>query len=275
MEKKTNKSKHNQPDIQQPKMFQPTSEVGRNYIHGYAKCIRNTNLSTVDLFSDVTIIDDNIIYPVPIIWGTQEKAVIYTFGEQFVSNPDRQENGLVDRIRLPIIALSGGDIQFDQSRYTFHEARRRGGPTGKGIYNQEKKPFDTVYRFSKGIPVNISYTLTIWAKYYEHLMQMVEQILLKFSPIAYIKPEGIPWETIIKLENSSSNVNDDVGDRQERILKYVFSLTAESYIIQPVKRDKTVLSIKQKYVVLGDLTPSGEIENITEEVEDGEIPNKN
>jgi len=272
IDKKINRSGSNNPEVQTPRQYQPTSKVGRNYIFGYSKCIRNTNKSVMDLFSDITIIHEETIYPVPIIWGTQEKAVIYAFGEQFAANPDRKETGLVDRIRLPMIALTGGDIGLAEDRYIYHQARRRGGTSGKGFYGQEKRPYDVVYRFSKGIPVDMSFTLTLWAKYYEHLMQMVEQIFQKFSPIAYIKAEGIPWETPVKITGSSNNVNEDIGDRQVRILKYAFNLTAESHVTQPTRRDKTALKVTQKYVLMGDLVPDNEVETLVDEVEEGETP---
>ena len=264
-----NKSVSDNPEIQTPRQYQPTSEVGRQYIFGYSKSIRNTNRAVLDLFSDVTILneDDNKIYPIPIIWGTQEKAVIYAFGEQFINNPDRRDAGLVDRIKLPMMALMGGDIPLAAGRYVYHEAKR------KVSYGQERKPFDVVYRISKGIPVDMSFTLTLWAKYYEHLMQMVEQIIQKFSPIAYINPEGIPWETPVKMTGSSNNVGSDVGDRQVRILKYVFNFIAESHIVQPIRRDKTIHKITQRYVLMGDLAPSNsEIETVTEEIKEGEEP---
>ncbi len=272
IDKKINRSKSDNPEEQTPRQYQPTSKVGRNYIFGYSKCIRNSNKAMMDLFSDITIMHEETIYPVPIIWGTQEKAVIYAFGEQFAANPDRQEDGLVDRIRLPMIALTGGDIGLAEDRYIYHGARRKGGNLGQGSYGQEKKPYDVIYRFSKGIPVDMTFTLTLWAKFYENLMQMVEQIFQKFSTIAYIKAEGIPWETPVKITGSSNNVNDDVGDRQVRVLKYVFNLTAESHITQPIKRDKTALEITQKYVILGDLVPDNEIETLVNKVKEGETP---
>jgi hypothetical protein len=52
----------------------------------------------------------------------------------------------------------------------------------------------------------------------------------------------------------------------------LFNLSAESHIQQPIKRDKTVLKIVEKYVVEGDLSPSAEIDTIIEEVEEGETP---
>jgi len=272
MDERPSKSHGDNPEMQTPKMFQPASGVGRQYIFGYSKCIRNANLAMMDLFSDILVVnDDQQAYQIPIIFGSQERAIIYAFGEQFVSNPDRQDKGLIDRVRIPMMALKPGDINFNQDRYVYHEARRRGN-LEQGVYGQEKRPFDVIYQFSKGIPIDIDYTLMVWTKYYEHMMQIVEQILQKFSPIAYIKVEGIPWETAVRLEGSSNNMNDDVEDKQVRILKYNFTLKAESHISQPIKRDKTALKITQKHVILGDLERSSEIETIIEEAGENETP---
>ncbi len=263
----TDKSFANNPEIQKPRIYTPKSNVSRHYIYGYSKCIRNTNKAMMDLFSDTTIIDNDIIYPVPIIFGSHERAAIYVFGEQFVKNPDRQEAGLVDRIILPVMALNPGDISLDENRYIYHKADIQ------RAYGNEKRNFDVVYRFAKGIPVNFNYTLNLWSKYYEHLMQMVEQVMQKFSLVSYITIEGIPWETPVKLTGSTNNINMEVEDSQVRILKYSFSIVAEGHITQPIRRDKSVLQITKKYVILGDLMPSDTIDEQTQEVKEGETPN--
>lgn len=267
--KKISGSRQDNPEEQKPRQYQPSdSSGGDHYIHGYTRCLRNTNLAVVDLFSDLTILneDDNTLYPVPIVWGTQEKAAIVAFGEQFVANPDRRDTGLVDRIILPITSLQPGDISFDENRYIYHAARR------KVAYSQEKRPFDTVYKMSKGIPVNCSYNLHIWTKYYEHMMQLVEQIMQKFSPISYIKIDGVPWESPVSVTGSASNITEDVGDRAERILRYVFNLNVESHIMQPIRRDKTTLKLTQKYVVLGDLMPNNVVSTVEDEVSSDDVP---
>ncbi|GAG77359.1 unnamed protein product, partial [marine sediment metagenome] len=115
-------------------------------------------------------------------------------------------------------------------------------------------------------------TLNVWAKYYENLMQIVEQVIQKFSTIAYIKAEGIPWETPIKMTGSNNNVSDDVGDRGVRLLRYSFGIMAESHVTQPIRRDKTALKITEKYTIMGDLTPGGEIDTLITEAEEGDTP---
>ncbi len=271
-----NLSRAANPEVQRPRMYQPTSDVGRRYIFSYARGIRNTDRAVTDLFSDVAILNDKDgkIYPTPIIWGTAEKAALYVFGEQFVNNERRKEQGLVDRIILPIISLHGTGMEFDNTRYVYHEALRN--PTneieGMPAYRQEKKPYDTKMRMSKGIPINRSYALNIWTKYNEELSQILEQIYLKFSPIAYISVEGVPWETPVKIEGSANNISEDVADQQVRIFKYSFNLIAETHIAQPIRRDKTVLNITQKFVVADDLYPSEEAETLITQAQEGDTP---
>lgn len=265
-----NRSRSDNPEVQEPKILPNTIDgVSRNYIFGYAKSIRNTNQAMLDLFNDVNVLNtEEEAFKVPIIFGSQEKAIMYVFGDQAQNADNRMDDGYFNRIKLPVLGLQQTAINHDQSRFIHHEARR---PIA---YGAEKRPYDVMYRISKGVPVNLDYQLNLWSKYHEQLMQMVEQIFQKFSPMAYINVEGILWETPVKITGTGSNVDSDVEDRRYRILKYSFGLQVEGHIAQPIRRDKTVLSIKQKYALMGDLIKSAEIDTFTEEPGENEKPNK-
>lgn len=260
-------SKQINPEVQTPRMFQPQSEVGRRYVFGYARSIRNTDQAVQDLFEGISVLQEDQLYPVPLIRGEMEKAIAYAFGEQFASAPDRAEAGLVDRVVLPLMSLRPGDVNFAPERFIHHAALRFGGPPVRDIpaYGEETRPYDVAFRYSKGIPIDRTYTLTVWTKYEEDMSQILEQILLKFSPIAYIDVEGVPWETPVKITGSANNSNSEVEDHQVRILKYVFNLTAESHIAQPVRRDKTVLKIIQKTALSDENGASQELEETVQE----------
>jgi len=48
---------------------------------------------------------------------------------------------------------------------------------------------------------------------------------------------------------------------------------AESHIIQPIRRDKSVLKVSQKFVLMGDLASANEeIETFTEEAQERDEP---
>jgi hypothetical protein len=195
----------------------------------------------MDLFKDLIVIDeDGKAHKVPIIWGTQEKAVA-----AIIQDNVRKDNSLVvDRIRLPILAINSLDYQFNQSRYVYHQAvdYLRGLDGKPSFTTNEKYERDTIFGVAKGIPIDISYSLYAWTLYIEDMNQILEQIILKFSPVAYIKVRGVTWEVQVKLDSISNNIETEPGDQAIRVVKFQFNLTAESYIPQPIVKKKAVLT---------------------------------
>ena len=214
-----------------------------NTIYRYTKALRGSDEAVLDLFKNIVVLDeDGKAHPVPIIWGTQEKAVAAMLQDNV-----RKDNSLVvDRIRLPIMAIHSQDYQFNQSRYIYHNAidyhRRSDGKPG--LTNNERYERDTIFGMSRGIPIDISYSLYAWTMYIEDMNQILEQIILKFSPVAYIKVRGVTWETQVKLDSIANNLEIEPGDQAVRVVKFQFNLTAESYIPQPIVRKKSILSTK-------------------------------
>jgi hypothetical protein len=199
----------------------------------------------LDLFNNIAVIDEQgKAHKVPIIWGTQERAVAWILQE----NTKKDESLVVDRIRLPAMAIYGSGVEFDQTRYTYHRAidyLRDLRPDKKpGFTIKEKYERDTVFGISRGIPVNKSYSLLLWTMYTEDMDQILEQIFLKFSPVAYIKVRGVHWETTVNLESVANNVDYEPGDQNQRIIKYELNLMAKTYIPQPITRKKSVLRTK-------------------------------
>jgi len=221
----------------------------RRLIHGYMKSLRGCDKAVKNLFEDIVIIKpDETVESVPLIWGSQEKALIAAFG----NNIRRDGSGEIDRVTLPLMGIVALDPTFSAERYTYHKAVDwfRYAETG-GLFGQEKVQKDVRFAKMRGIPIDRMYTLRVWTKYWEDMHQIIEQIFLKFSPIAYIQVEGIDWETIVKLESVANNVDMDVGDASVRIMKYEVGVTAETYIHQPIVRNKTVLQIRNKFQVPG------------------------
>ena len=122
----------------------------------------------------------------------------------------------------------------------------------------ERYEKDTVFGVTRGIPVDIGYTLYAWTLYEEDMNQILTQLLTKFSPIAYIRVKGISWEIGVKLNSISNNVNFEPGDKAVRVFKYQFSITAESFIAQPIVRNKSILKTRIEF------TNTTDEENIAE-----------
>lgn len=218
----------------------------RQVINRYPSAIRGCDQGMLDLFKNVVVLDeDGKAWPVPIIFGTQEKAVAV-----ILQNNVRKTNiPVVDRPMLPALALAQNGIEYSKDRYIYHKAKMLfRDATGKpGNYASEKYQRDTVFGIAAGIPIDISYTLYAWTRYIEDMNQILEQIIPKFSLLAYINIQNIPWEIGVSLDSMSNNIEMEPGDKSVRVVKYQFNFTAQSYIPQPITRNKSVLEIKTDY----------------------------
>ena len=242
-----NGTENNCDDLQTGQIVNDLETPNRNTIYRYAKSLRGTDEAVMDMFRDIVVLDeDGKAIPVPIIWGSAERAVLAIVQE----NVRKDDTLVVDRLRLPMMAIVSRDYSFNQNRYTYHQAidwlRDK---TGKpGFYESEKFKRDTVFGVTRGIPIDVSYQLTFWTMYLEDANQILEQIVTKFSPIAYIKVRGVSWETILKLDSIANNLEIDVGDAALRIIKFQVNMTAETYVAQPIVRKKAVLETRIEVV---------------------------
>ncbi len=217
----------------------------RNTIYRYSKGIRGCDEAVMDLFRNIVVLDeDGKAWPVPIIWATQERAVTMILQDNV-----RKDNSLVvDRIKLPHMAIYQTDLQFNQDRYIYHKATDwlRGFRDDRkpGFTQNEKFERDTVFGIARGITVDVSYLMTAWTLYSEDMNQIREQILLKFSPVAYIRVRGVQWENIVSFDSEANNIEIEPGDQVLRVIKYQFNFTAKTFIPQPITRRKAVLKTK-------------------------------
>lgn len=263
--KKTgNGSQNNCDPMQTGQIVNDLNPPNRNTIYRYSKSIRGCDEAVMDLFRNIVIIDeDGKALPVPIIWATQERAVAAVVQD----NVRKDDTLVVDRIKLPMLAISSTEFSFNQDRYTYHQAVNfLKDATGKpAFYTSEKYDRDTVFGFARGIPVDVGYTLYAWTMQLEDMNQVLEQIVTKFSPVAYIKVRGINWEVPVKLTSIANNLETEPGDQALRVIKFQFGLTAETYVAQPIRREKTVLSTR---VEIGDAAADENITEIIARIED-------
>jgi hypothetical protein len=237
----------NSDPMQKGKILNDPDANNRAVLYRYSRGLRGSDEAMLDLFRNVIVIDeDGKAWPVPIMLGPPEKAVAAMIQE----NVRKDETLVVNRIRLPMMAMTQTNIEYDINRYTYHKALNyfldeEGKPS---ITQSERYKKDTIFGFARGIPVNMGYTVTAWTLYREDMNQIVEQIMTKFSQVAYIRVTGVPWEVIVKLDSVANNLNNEPGDQQIRVIKYEFNMTAQTYIPQPIERKKAVLSAKVDFV---------------------------
>lgn len=222
------------------------NQPNRNYIYRYAKSIRGTDEAIKDLFSDIIIESPSgKPFRVPIVMAPQEKAVAIILNE----NVRKDNSTVVDRIKLPIMSIYQTGMTANMSRYTYHKAidyMRDLRPDRKpGFAIKEKYERDTIFGVTRGLPVDVSYSLVAWTMYLEDMNQIIEQILPKILPMGYIRVRGLNWEIPVTLDGIGNNNEIEPGDQNIRVIKFQFDMTAQTYIAQPITRNKAVLKIRQ------------------------------
>ncbi len=226
--------------MQTGQIVNDVNNPNRDVIYRYGKGIRGCDEAVLDLFRNIVVLDnDGKAHPVPVIWGTQERAVAAIIQENV-----HQDSDLIDRIKLPALAISSTGHTFQPNRYLYHgivNYIRDFIPDGLPEFMREKREPGTLFGLARGIPVDISYTMYAWTLYLEDMNQILEQIITKFSPIAYIRVRGIRWEIGVKLDSIANNLDLEPGDKNLRVIKFQFNMTAETFIPQPIVRKKTVL----------------------------------
>lgn len=228
--------------IQTGQIINDLDTPNREVVYRYARGIRANDEAMLDTFRNIKVIDEQgQEHTVPIIWASQEKAV-----DMILQDNVRKDNSLVvDRIRLPIMAIWNNGMTPDMTRFTYQRAYsllpcpgEDGTPGCPGFTQQEKYKRDTFFGVTRGWPVNINYTLYIWTLYEEDMNQILEQCFLKFSSVAYLQVKGVYWEVIVTLDSTANNMDLEPGDAKIRVLKYQLNMTAKSYIPQPIYRFK-------------------------------------
>lgn len=244
--------------IQSGSIMLDPANPNRQYIPRYSKAIDGCDEAMKDLFSNLIVLDDDgRPHPIPIIWASQERAIAW-----IVQDNARKDKSLVlDRIRLPMLSIWGGEFSMDPARYTYHMARyipRDANGKPSAVINEGRHAKDTVFGFTRGLPVNRTFTLYAWTSFQADMNQIIEQVVKRSFPETNIRIRGVTWESTVKLESMSNNLNIEVGDKAKRVLKFQFNLSVQTYIPQDIARYKAVLQTSV------DMFNSSELDEITE-----------
>lgn len=243
-----------------------SQDPNRNVIYRYSKAQRGCDEAMRDLFSNIVVIDEfGVAHPVPIKNVNQERAVSAIIQD----NLRKDGSAVVDRLTLPMMCIFASSFSPNWSRYTYHGVldrgiRKREDRKPGFLWTKEKYERDTVFGVARGFPLDIGYTLTIWTYFVEDMNQILEQIYTKFSQLAYIRIQGVHWETIVRLDSISNNITTEPGNTANRIVKFEIGMTAETYIPQPIYRDKAVLKTR---VEISDSVDENEIKKIIDRLE--------
>ena len=256
----------------------PPLPPDKSVIYRYAQGFRSVDEAVKKLFENVVVYDEQgKVFRVPIMWGSQERAVAAILQK----NVRKDNTGVVDRVVLPFMSVYTSSYAFPRERFisemaidyfrgTRHYDKRGnllGNVAGSPSFTHQERcsPYDTILGVTRGIPIDLGYTLTIWTKFWQDMNQIINQVATKFNPLAYIRVQGVTlWESTVRIDSVSNNLDTEPGDMNNRVFKFQFSLTAESYVPQPIIRRKAVLKTRTEIV---DSTHDLDIANVIARIE--------
>lgn len=187
--------------------------------------------SVINRFSQYSVInDEEQVVSIKCIFANPERAIAKL----------TQETNLI----LPIISISQPRSKRDLKRQ-----RYKPGVVFSKYWDDKKQRAIRVVSLVD-TPIEVEYELTVWSKYKNDLDQITEQIHTDFNPDMEITTIH---SNIIKLFLIEENSDSDVvlADREDRLLKRTFSITANTYVPSP------------KFL----MTSTGKIEEFNYEVE--------
>lgn len=212
--------------------------------------------------------DDNgngVLYSVPIMYGP--KSHFY----------HRLEDGLENTVSLPTprIGFAITSMGYDSTR---------------GVNRLNQHRFDTVEQTPTGdrirkralsqVPWFFNFSLSIYSKYMEDTVQIMEQFLPYFSPTVNLKILEIPeldlWSDIqISLENQppfNDSFEDGFSKRRNIITDFDFKVSG--WLYPPVREQKVITKVIAD--IDNPLTDYRyDLETITVQAAPGETENKN
>jgi hypothetical protein len=169
--------------------------------------------SMITYFSQFAIIDDkDEVIPVKCIHANPERAIAKL----------TQDQNLI----LPIISIH-------QPKSLRQKDRQKYKPmiVAESIWDEKKQKALRLVSLVP-TPIEIEYQINIWCKYKNDLDQLTEQIQYAFNPdIEITTDQANNIKLYIKEESSDSDFV--LNDREDRLLKRSFSITANTYIPSP------------------------------------------
>ena len=221
--------------------------------HIVGNSLKVTTMAFSQLFRDMYVYnyDDTTGKPlirIPVNVGLDTKESIYTYLKMGGSHKKiDQKDTLLPRIGIQISSMTP-----DMSRQsgkgqtrTLYKSLSNNDQIGNRMVDKLKKDIQPV-------PLNITYTVSIWCKYIDHWAQIQENILPFFDPYCTVgvreRDLGIEREIPVKLESVTPNMSFEVGNNSnQRLIRSEMEFTCETVIYKHMS-EKLEGIINQVYV---------------------------
>jgi len=141
--------------------------------------------------------------------------------ERAIAKLNQQQNIILPTTTVAQTSIEEADNRRRVKPMLIHEV----------YWDEIKQRAERIIRFVDR-PVNLIYTLNIWAKYLEDMDQLAEQVRLIFNPtLAVETPYAL--HTPAFIVNESDNSSMVLADREDRIVRRAFTIRVETYIKNP------------------------------------------
>lgn len=235
-----------------------------NQEYFYYNSVRNQIIVFMSLFKSMKVIDerdtmddtltDSVETKINIVYSPKERKLIEQTYESLI--PDSMYD-----TKVPIFSVSIASIAYDPARALNFFRKRRIKQNSKQY--QDRMP----------IPYDIGMTLSILAKYEEHIHMITENIVPYMAPyiIVRIKEninhlENIPRELRIDFDG---NINRDISitwaDTERRVIKTDLGFVIKGWIYKPLREAQgPILHIPISFFKTADFSTDMELQDYTE-----------
>jgi len=183
---------------------------------------------------------------VPIVYGNKSK--IYQEHKQNTSNERPGE------ILLPVMSYRLNGIESDIERRT------------QPVNIYDNSTINNIDYIKSPKPINLNFDLYIWTKYENDMYQLLEQLIVNFSPKKIVSINIFPdmnfrWDMLMTLnDNTDETENYEYGEENTlKEMKWRLSFTVKGYLFSNTFKENLIKMVTTNYKGYDD--DNGEIDS--------------
>tara|TARA_R110001583_G_scaffold18072_2_gene72349 strand:- start:538 stop:1296 length:759 start_codon:yes stop_codon:yes gene_type:complete len=131
-----------------------------------------------------------------------------------------------DNIILPILTVHQVGAASDVEKRRYDDVLIQ-----KSTWDEDTQRAERVI-CTADVPVILTFSVNLWAKYMEDLDQVSQNVRMKFNPSLKVDT-SFTSSLKVFLQDETSDVTIQTGDREDRILRKSFSIQTEFFIPSP------------------------------------------
>jgi len=173
--------------------------------------------------------------------------------------------------RLPRIGVQIAAIVPDIERYAGKNSKRTFTSSVEELAADNLRS-STTYDLQP-FPIKITYTVSLWAKYFEHYAQMLENIMPWFDPYVIVGVKernfGIERELKVSLVDVGQSLSFEMEGGAARLVRGDLTFDVETYAYKTLNENLDALILKADVHIIDIVTPiSSETVSVSAEAGD-------